>query len=164
MQAGKDRIMIFAMAVILASSVIELSEAKKATDWRCQLPIKHATSMCGNNAPEKKWGYDLSENKCFEYWYSKCESNQNVFTKAGKCLEVCKPKSQCLKDPEPPKLPSFLHFSKSWYFNASATECQMRQVTIATASKEKNRFKSKDKCINACMPSYIKEVRSYVEQ
>uniref|UniRef100_A0A6M2D4M8 Putative bovine pancreatic trypsin inhibitor salivary gland overexpressed n=1 Tax=Rhipicephalus microplus TaxID=6941 RepID=A0A6M2D4M8_RHIMP len=144
MEATKCGVIVFVMAVFLAPSVIELSAAEKGINGRlCELPIKEATGMCGSKVPEKRWGYVPSKKKCFEYWYSKCESNQNGFATVKKCLEVCKRDSQCLKNPERPKLPYPFRFSTSWFFNASATECQIRKVTIATESKLKNQFVEK---------------------
>uniref|UniRef100_A0A6M2D6T3 Putative serine proteinase inhibitor n=1 Tax=Rhipicephalus microplus TaxID=6941 RepID=A0A6M2D6T3_RHIMP len=92
------------------------NDAKKRINGRlCELPIKEATGMCGSKVPEKRWGYVPSKKKCFEYWYSKCESNQNGFATVKKCLEVCKRDSQCLKNPERPKLPYPFRFSTSWF-------------------------------------------------
>uniref|UniRef100_A0A224Y854 Pancreatic trypsin inhibitor n=1 Tax=Rhipicephalus zambeziensis TaxID=60191 RepID=A0A224Y854_9ACAR len=161
--ASRGGMMIFVMAAILALSGTGFSAKRKVVnDQRCHRSIIIATGMCIQNgtdkAPQKRWGYNSSMEKCVQYYYSACQGNENNFATPKECLEACRPKSHCLKTPERP----VLQLAKSWYFDANATECKQRKISFPQkTSLKKNRFKTKDDCISHCMPSTTIDYYSY---
>uniref|UniRef100_C9W1N1 BPTI/Kunitz inhibitor domain-containing protein n=1 Tax=Rhipicephalus sanguineus TaxID=34632 RepID=C9W1N1_RHISA len=139
--------MIFVMAAVLASSVVELSEAS-GTNQSCGDPIQELGGACSNTEVKQRWGYDSSSGKCVKFLSWDCKKNRNNFPTVKECLETCNRDSQCLKDPKRFSLP----FHETFYFNVNKEKCEKKRTTNKRTSKKNNRFGSEKECMDQCMP------------
>uniref|UniRef100_A0A131YUQ7 Pancreatic trypsin inhibitor n=1 Tax=Rhipicephalus appendiculatus TaxID=34631 RepID=A0A131YUQ7_RHIAP len=160
MLASKTGMMIFGMAAILALSGVGLAAHQKAKSKSpCSMRIQPATATClKDKAPEVRYGYNISSQKCEQYWYTSCSANENNFKTLADCFRKCKPDSQCLKPYEKPSM-TWLPFSSSYYFDIEKAECkQEKSMRSPSAGPRRNRFTTEEDCKRWCMPLKIEIV------
>lgn len=119
----------------------------------CVMPIVPARATCSNGAKvELRYGYNSSNQKCEQYWYSSCSGNQNNFRTLKECFARCRPDSRCLKPYQKPS-GKFLPVYSSYYFDIENVVCKSeRSITRPNSGPKYNRFSTEQECKDKCMP------------